>query len=252
MIHLSEDQLILHYYGELRGNDVDTHLDACDECRHQYRSLQRVLNAVDTYPVPERDAEYGAQLWQRLEGQLPKTRRRSSWLFSLPGKWITATAFSVLLIGAFMAGRISKTPSQPILAAIPSNSQADGESRILLTAVGNHLDRSQMMLVELSNSGKDVDSAYQQSDIRDLIDANRLYRSSASQAGERAVTEVLDELERLLLEVAHLAPTLTPEAADELRQRIVGQGILLRVRIVGSEVREREKNADLDLPKTSL
>jgi hypothetical protein len=251
MIHLSEDQLVLHYYGEVRGNDVETHLDACDECRHQYRTLQRVLNAVDTYPVPERDAGYGAQLWQRLEGQLPKTRRRP-WLFSFPGRWIAAAAFSMLLIGAFMAGRMSRTPSKTVVAEIPSSLQSGGDSRILLTAVGNHLDRSQMLLVELANSGKYVDSVYQQSDVRDLIDANRLYRSSASQAGERAVTEVLDELERLLLEVAHLAPSLTPEAADELRQRITGQGILLRVRIVGSEVREREKNADVDLPKASL
>lgn len=251
MIHLSDDQLVLHYYGEARGNEVETHLDDCDECRHQYRSLQRVLNAVDTYPVPERDAEYGSRLWQRLEGQLPKTRRRSSW-FSFPSRWAAAAAFSTLLIGAFVAGRMSKTASPTELASVPASSQDSGDSRILLSAVGNHLDRTQMLLVELANSDKDVDMAYQQADVRDLIDANRLYRSSASQAGERAVTDVLDELERLLLEVAHLAPSLTPEAAEELRQRIIGQGILLRVRIVGSEVRERERSIESELPKASL
>jgi len=249
MIHPSEDQLVLHYYGEVRGNEVETHLDDCDECRGQYRALQRVLNAVDTYPVPERDAEYGSRLWQRLEGQLPKSRRQSSW-FIFPSRWAAAAAFSLLLIGAFVAGRFSKSTETAEVAQAPSASHTSADSRVLLSAVGNHLDRSQLLLVELANSGKDA--SYQQADVRDLIDANRLYRSSASQAGERAVADVLDELERLLLEVAHLAPSLTPEASDELRQRIIGQGILLRVRIVGSEVREREKSIEPDLPNSSL
>jgi hypothetical protein len=36
-------------------------------------------------------------------------------------------------------------------------------------------------------------------------------------------------------------PPSHPELLDELRQRIQGQGILLKVRLTGSEVRERER-----------
>ena len=45
MNHLSEEQLILHYYGE-EGDTlaVEQHLEGCEECRGVYASLQRVLN----------------------------------------------------------------------------------------------------------------------------------------------------------------------------------------------------------------
>src|SRR4051794_7848103 len=72
MNHLTEEQLILHYYGE-EGETLaaEQHLEACCECRSLYGSLQRVLNVVDSMPVPERPAEYGVQVWKRIERRLP-------------------------------------------------------------------------------------------------------------------------------------------------------------------------------------
>jgi len=60
MNHLSEEELILHYYGE-EGDSPEAalHLDECAECRALYGSLQRVLNVVDTLPVPEMAPEPG-------------------------------------------------------------------------------------------------------------------------------------------------------------------------------------------------
>src|SRR5947207_10013874 len=83
MNHLSEEQLILHYYGE-EGDSLSTerHLEECEGCRCLYGGMQRVLNVVDSLPVPERSAEYGGQVWRRIEGRLPRlpVRRRAWWL----------------------------------------------------------------------------------------------------------------------------------------------------------------------------
>jgi hypothetical protein len=86
MNHLNEEQLILHYYGETddapdAGDTLATerHLEECGECRGVYASLQRVLNVVDGLPVPERSADYGAQVWQRIEHRLG-ARRRTRWI----------------------------------------------------------------------------------------------------------------------------------------------------------------------------
>ena len=82
MNHLTEEQLILHYYGESDDNaTADTlaterHLEECRECRGLYSSLQRVLNVVDALPVPEQSAEYGAQVWQRIEASLHVPQRK--------------------------------------------------------------------------------------------------------------------------------------------------------------------------------
>src|ERR1700690_1790388 len=110
MNHLSEEQLILHYYGE-EGDTLlaEQHLDECEGCRALYGSLQRVLNVVDSLPVPLRGAEYGAQVWNRLESRLPARRR--FWMLPSPWRWAVAgTAFAGLLVAAFLAGRFYPPP----------------------------------------------------------------------------------------------------------------------------------------------
>ena len=96
MNHLNEEQLILHYYGETddaagAGDTLATerHLEECGECRGLYTSLQRVLNVMDGLPVPERPAEYGAQVWQRIEHRLG-ARRRTRWVLPTPWRWAAA------------------------------------------------------------------------------------------------------------------------------------------------------------------
>ena len=63
MNHLTEEQLILHYYGEEGDSAAPTealaaeqHLESCPECRDHYSSLVRVLNVVDALPVPDQTA----------------------------------------------------------------------------------------------------------------------------------------------------------------------------------------------------
>lgn len=241
MNHPTQDELVLHYYGDPSVLEVDGHIQSCDLCRDEYRNLQRLLNTFDSYAVPERPANYGTLVWEKLQHNIPARRRGFfDWMGS-GRQWAVSCALAVVIAGAFFAGRYSST-TKPIVEPM----QAGFEERVLLTAVGNHLDRSQMVLVDFMNAptlklAGDHSRNEQAEDLQDLLDANRLYRSSAVQAGEGQLADVLDELERLLVEVAHLAPKLTPQASEELRQRIQGQGILLKVRLTGSEVRERER-----------
>jgi hypothetical protein len=75
MSHLNEEQLVLHYYGE-EGDTLaaEQHLEDCGECRALYGSLQRVLNVVDSLPIPERGADYGERVWERIERRIPARR----------------------------------------------------------------------------------------------------------------------------------------------------------------------------------
>ena len=75
---------------------------------------------------------------------------------------------------------------------------------------------------------------------RRLVAENRLYRQTALGTGDARVASVLDELEPLLLEIAHGPDRLTPEELEKLRQRIEGDGILFKVRVLGSTVRREE------------
>ena len=244
MNHLSEEQLILFYYGESDDDSPsdtlapEQHLEECGECRAHYASLQRVLNVVDGLPVPERSAEYGAQVWQRIEHRLG-ARRRSIWMLPAHWRWAAASvAFAGLMVTAFVAGRMypRHTPAQ-IAAA-----DAQTGERVLLVAVGDYLERSQMVLIELTNANPkgSMDISNEQARAGDLVTETRLYRQTAERTGDTSITGVLDELERVLVDITHAPSKISPGQLDELRQRLEAEGILFKIRVLGSNVRNQE------------
>jgi hypothetical protein len=239
MNHIGEEQLVLFYYGEsVASVPIERHLEECEACRDEFRTLQLVLNTVDSAPLPERGPEYGSEVWRRIEKRIGRRPRRSfvHW-------WIWAPAMAVLVIGAFLAGRLSNRSDRtggPASAAV-SNQQI--RERILLVAVGDHLERSQMVLAELSNApegkGK-LDISDERQMAADLLDDNRLYRQTAASTGDKGVASVLDDLENVLMEIAHSPSEVSNQQLDDLRQQIQDRGLLFKVRVLGSRVREQE------------
>jgi len=250
MNHLSEEQLILHYYGE-EGDTLaaEQHLDGCEECRGVYASLQRVLNVVDSLPMPDLPADYEAHVWNRIESRIPARRRLAN--FSTPWRWAVASlAFASLLVAAFLAGRfypqIGHRPSQ-----MASADPQAGE-RILLVAVGDYLERSQMVLIELANANPrgPMDISAEQERAADLVSESRLYRQTAAHTGDGAVASILDDLDRVLLEITHAPSKITPDGLEQLRERLQAEGILFKIRVLGSNVRNQEEARPEDTPGT--
>lgn len=238
MSHLNEEQLVLYYYGESEAGGVEEHLQHCESCRTTYHSLQRVLNSVDSFPVPELPPGYEAQVWRGVDRALP--RRAKIWF---PWKPLAAALVAATLIaGAFFAGRSSKK-QEPRLAADPQVRE-----RVLLVAVGDHLERSQMVLMELANAGApgfttgsaSIDISYEQHAAEDLIESNRLYRTAAVSDGDVATASLLEDLERMLLEIAHSPSAVTERQLDDLRKEINDRGILFKVKVFGTQVEQRE------------
>jgi hypothetical protein len=241
--HLTEEQLVLYYYSEGDGSpEVRRHLDGCEACRAEYGNLQRVLNVVAAAPVPERAADYESQVWSRLQPSLPKRPRVILPWFWPVRTWAAVAGVAALVIAAFFAGRYSPWRTQGTQQA----ASGPVRERILLVAMGDHLERSQMVLVELMNapSGKPLDVTAERQRADDLVAENRLYRQTALRSGDGNLARVLDDLEPVLLEIARGPSRLTPEELDKLRQRIEADGILFKVRIVGSTVRQREQQAE--------
>jgi len=70
-----------------------------------------------------------------------------------------------------------------------------------------------------------------------LVEENRLYRQTALNGGENAMASTLDELQRVLLDVANSPAEVTPAQFESIQKRIAAQGILLKVRVVRQELR---------------
>jgi hypothetical protein len=248
-MHVTEEELILHYYGEApNGAAVDDHLTSCAACRAEFSRLQQALALVDTDTVPDPGPGFERRVWARLEPQLQVEPRTSwfSWLMPTPARLAWVAGAAAVIVAAFVAGRVSGPAPAPVpgpnqASAATSEASNDG---VLVLAVVDHLDRSQMVLVELMNSDLDrpvVNISSEQSRARDLVAANRLYRASAAQAGDDTTGDVLDELERVLIEIANAPEDASKAELDALRARIASRGLLFRVRVVNSEMRLRER-----------
>jgi hypothetical protein len=218
MKHLTEQELILYYYGE--DQSAAPHLEGCEACRAAYQDLQRLLNTVGQAPVPERAENYEDEVWRSVQPRL-RTRsnmRSSAWQLA----WLIPVA-AALLVGAFLLGRWQRTP-------VPAANTAQIRERVLLVALGDHLERSQMVLVELAHAAPENRPAEQDA-AEDLLEANRLYRQTAQSTGDAGAAAVLDDLERVLLEIAHSPSSVSQGQLDDM---------LFKVKVFGSRIRERE------------
>jgi hypothetical protein len=243
MQHLTDDDLVLHYYGELdtaAGEHVAAHLSSCDDCHRGYVKLQRVMAAIDTMPAPALTDGFERTVWARLEPSLHKRRGLFSWLVFSPANLAWVGAVIVLVAGAFFAGRMTQPQG-----AGPRVATADQiREGVLLVDLGEHLDRSQTMLVELVNAdvqGDEIDVTTERARAEELVAANRLYRQAAGASGDVAVGQLLDDLERLLVELAASPDHLTTEDMERVQQRIAAKDLLFKVRVVANALKERQR-----------
>lgn len=288
MRHLTDEQLALHYYGEGAEDSAETeqHLHVCDSCRANLAQLEAVLGSVEM-PVPERPENYEATVWHNLRGHLPEREAKKKWWrIGAPQRWASFGVVAALIIAAFYLGRMTnvqqpappavvqnipappptKTPEaeQPAVVAsgrpttktVPASvvNKPQGHDRILLVALGDHLERSQMVLVELMNAtpGESLDISSQRQAAEDLVSENRLYRQTAARANDKSVTNLLDELERVLVDIAHEPSKLTGPELASIKQRIEAQGIVFKVRVVGSQMKQRNQQRQTESGKTNV
>jgi hypothetical protein len=259
MKHPKEKELIAYHDGEAAGREgISTHVADCPECRAELDRIDALLAAIENIPVPEPGEDYGQRVWQQISPRLPE-KRKHWWDFLLtqpkpfhwlePRRWVAAGAIAALVLAAFIAGRLTKRSISPVVPT--STDQAKVRERILLMAVGEHLGRSEMVLVELANAGpqspaqKQVNISGEQRRAEDLLEENRLYRQTALEENDPALASVLDELERVLLDVAHSPQEVTPTQLETIRQRIESRGILFKVRVVGKELQERGESGNV-------
>jgi hypothetical protein len=176
---------------------------------------------------------------QPLGGRAARWQFLHGWLNS---RWMAAAAVAAMLAVAFFAGRFSRPASNfPKVVAIT----ADGSQRVLLVALGDHLERSQMVLTELANSpvasGEPTpESSLERERARTLVSENRLYRQTAAES-DPAMAQVLDELERVLLDISHGTDP------GEIKARIDSESLLFKLRVLGANLNRTNGSVQTDV-----
>jgi len=236
----SDEELILHYYGESdRAAEIDAALDD-PEVAVRWRRLRDVLDAVPREAeTPARPQGYGAEVWRRIEGRLPERSAGAGRLLRLPvgegriWQW-AAAAGVVLLVGAsFWVGGFWRASTPAVTAG-----EDEGAPRVLLLAVSDHLDRTEMLLAELVNRGAgEGDVSVEREWAEELTTASRFYRQAAERSGAPEVAWFLAQLEPVLVELSHAPEELSDGDLADLRSRLERGDTLFKIRVVGSRLK---------------
>ncbi len=247
-MHPSEEELILHFYGESAGDEqaLDAHLTSCASCQDAWRDLKATMSLVDTANVPEPDASFEQAMWARVQPSVPVRQARIlSWRSPRVYLPLASAAALVIAFGAFAAGRTwSRTaPATTIAKAGTPAEVSAAQERVLLTALNDHFERSEMLLVEVMNApDAQTDFQFERATAGDLVASSRLYRQTAEQHGDVQLTALLENLESVLIEVARSPEHVSSTDVAALRTRINDDGLLFKVRAVANEIEQRQQH----------
>lgn len=233
-MRLSDEDLILYFYGEAENPaEIAARLAASAEDRERYAALERALAAADQWEAPQPLAGYGTRVWRRIEDRVSPARRRVRF-GTLRWAWATAAGVSVALAAAYYLG--PSTPAAPPAEPAATAFSEASRGRILQAALAHHLERAERLLVEIDNGGATLSADLERERRRagDWVEENRIYRQAAAESGLSSARPLLDELEPLMLELAH-APVAAADLSP-LRERLTRSGLLFKVRILSDRM----------------
>lgn len=230
---VTEDTLILLYYGELESCDAEAVRSVLAQDADLAERFARLSAELATLPepaMPERDENYGRRVWARVDAALDEAPRRA-WLPAFRGG--LRLAGGLLVVGmvavvAFEMGRMS--PAAPTLVNTPPVSE-NRDTRLLEASLVNHFDSADRLLTEIANNQPgEIDIESEKEWAKVLLVANRLYRFAAEQAGQHRIAQLLADMEPVLIELANGAGQLTPDEYRLLRQSISERNLVFKVR----------------------
>ncbi len=240
MRRIGDEDLILYYYSEAgtAQQEIERQLESSIELRQRYETLRRLLDMVAASPVPECPPSYGSRVWHRIAPRMETDKGAPSWSWWRPRRqWMWTAAALVLLVLAFVAGRSMPRGGDVEVAGL----SPEGRERILLMTVAGHLERSEMLLLELVNTRDNgaVDLTLERRLADELGQDSQLFRQAARQAGRADVAALLTQLEVVLSEISHAPDEISAADLGELRVRLEEGDVLFKVRVLGSRLRQQ-------------
>lgn len=245
--HPGEDELVLLFYGDLAPDDearLAAHVEACQACRPIWQEIRASLHVVDAAGVPEPPADFERVMWAKVQREIDGLPAPAPWW--TPRMWLPVVSLATVVVAAVIGLRL--TPGTAATTPGEVRATATQPERALLIAMDEHLERSELLLVELMNTDLPPASAagavalgFERFAADDLLLSSRLYRQTATHTGNIALAAMLEDLERVLVEIARAPGELTRDDLDVLRTRIEADDLLFKVRIVNDEVRRRQQ-----------
>ncbi len=243
--HPTEDELVLLFYGDTAPDEearLAEHVQTCADCQPVWQEIRESLAAVDAAAVPDPPADFERVMWARVQAAIGEPAPHTRWW--APRYWLPAGVLTAALLTLVIGGRLW-TPAAPDMPTGPIGPAAEAaqSERALLVAMDGHLERSELLLVEFMNAPPTdaVRLGFERDTADDLVSSGRLYRQTATHTGNLELAAILEDLERVLVEIARGPGALIHEDLDALRARIEEDDLLFKVRVLSGDIRERQR-----------
>jgi hypothetical protein len=255
-------QLTLHFYGAAEEPEaLQRHLETCASCATHWAGTVRDLRAIDSAAVFPREAdvdweEFARRTVQRARATeqeqgsarvtlfptRPAGRRALLW-----GGVVAAAAALVLLVG-LRSRHAALAP--PLAVAHGAGAEGPDQARFLQESVtrqaaARSLQDGRALLVDLMQApvrcrrtDGSYDVAIEKARANKLLRRLNLYQGSFAGPGDRRLSELLGQLESLLLQVSSMDDCTAVQAIHDLRAAIERRQLLLRIDLVTREVEE--------------
>jgi hypothetical protein len=236
--HPTEDELVLLFYGDATPDDerrLSAHVETCADCRPVWQEIRSSLAAVDAAGIPEPPADFERVMWARVLREIGDIQPVTRWW--APRFWMPAASLAAVVIAVVIATQMMPRTEVPTPGTNETSASTQPE-RALLVAMDEHLERSELLLVELMNADQ---PGFEPAAADDLLLSSRLYRQTAAHTGHTELAAMLEDLERVLVELARGPRELKQNDLDALRTRITDDDLLFKVRVVTDEVRKRQQ-----------
>lgn len=237
--HLTDEELVDLYYGEA-DPVLHAHLNDCGECRANLLRTEDLLNGLLAYSAPEPEQGFEAAVWAELAPRLSRTKKTNFLRFLKPVVLAPVMASVIVAAIGLVWFEQKRSENHPVYQNLTISPQA--QARVLLNTLSDHLDRSQVLLSELTNAKPEINALDEvQGLARELADENRLLRLASSRTGDERYQSLLEDLERVWLSVANAPANASTQDFAALQRRIGEEGLLFKVRITDSDLRNQER-----------
>lgn len=192
-----EQKLLMTYLNEANPEDTDECLNDPELCR-QLDQLESDMKAIENAQNQHQLADdYGQQLWLKINDQLEERPQEKSWLVQIK-QWFLVPQYSMasfvavlgLVVLAFYAGHSQNQ------AAINTALQ----EQLLAQNIQLHLTQSEIFLTQVRH---DTGNTNHQATAQRLLASNRIFKRALVKHEGQFTTELLSDLEPILLEYAN-------------------------------------------------
>ena len=260
---IARDRLPLHFYDLLEEGErgpLERHLASCPGCAGEWASTRRALGAVDASSAFPREADVDwAQFARRTVARARAAdsvagragRRIAWWEFAwLRPSWgwgsAAAAALLIVTFGVWIGRTIHQGDGAAATPIVSAESARSLQRTIARQGAARYLRDGRSLLVNLiqapvrcRKSDADFDITLEKQRAHQLLRKKNLYLGSLGGVQDQRLTELVSQLETLLVQVSTMQDCTTGRQIHDLREAIDRRQILLRIDLVTREVEGR-------------